>query len=314
MLNECGYEDLEWSLESHPNIAERRIEKRDCFPVQRHASFRILAMALSGVCLVWGGRVMYAQSGTQSAQPPATQSDNPFPGEQQKTPAIGQKPAQAPVQAPAQTSPQAPAKPSSDNDNPFPEDQSSAATPAHRDSSAEQGSEDGPSSAGGSWTGNGKAGLDADNDPVRSPDGPGGADDGFSSSRSGVQQSLAEGDTDAVPGKSVKVKTREQVLEEDLDIGNFYLGKKNWRAAQGRFESAFELDKENADVVWGLAEAERHLALFDKAAEHYRLFLTYDPDGPHGRAARKALQEVEEQKPSSSASRKSPDMSAVSPK
>jgi hypothetical protein len=53
------------------------------------------------------------------------------------------------------------------------------------------------------------------------------------------------------------------------------------------------LDKENADAVWGLAEAERHLQLYREAAEHYQLFLSYDPQGPHGRAARKALSEVE---------------------
>jgi Tfp pilus assembly protein PilF len=103
----------------------------------------------------------------------------------------------------------------------------------------------------------------------------------------------AEDDSDARPGKSTKNKTREQVLAEDVDVGNFYMDKKNWKAAQTRFASALALDTESPEAVWGLAEAERHLQLYKDAAVHYRLFLSYDPDGPHGKAARKGLEEAE---------------------
>jgi len=136
--------------------------------------------------------------------------------------------------------------------------------------------------------------ADPNGDPVRTPDAPGQAeDDGFSSSRSGMVNLPAEDDNDGRPGKSTKNKTREQVIQEDLDVGGFYIEKKNWKAAQARYAAAFALDKENVDAVWGLAEAERHLGLNKEAADHYTLFLSYDPDGPHSRAARKALGEVE---------------------
>jgi hypothetical protein len=130
---------------------------------------------------------------------------------------------------------------------------------------------------------------------VRSPDGDARTanDDGFSSSREGVRQAPVEDDADAKPGKPGKSKTRAQAIKEDLDVGGFYLDKKNWKAAQGRFSSAFALDAENPDTVWGLAEAERHLQLYKEAAEHYKLFLSYEPDGKRGREARKALEEVE---------------------
>ena len=119
--------------------------------------------------------------------------------------------------------------------------------------------------------------------------------DGFSSSRTGGPDLGMEDTTDAAPGKSTKNKTREQMIKEDINVGGFYTEKKNWKAAQARFASAFQMDKENAEAVWGLAEAERHLAMYKEAAEHYQLFLTYDPDGPHGKAARKGLEEVETQ-------------------
>ncbi len=129
---------------------------------------------------------------------------------------------------------------------------------------------------------------------MRSPDGlANGPEDGFSSSRTGLANVPAEDDNNGHPGKSVKNKTREQMLAEDVDVGNFYLEKKNWKAAQTRFAAAFALDKESPEAVWGLAEAEKHLQLYKESAEHYRLFLSYDPDGPHGKSARKSLEQVE---------------------
>ena len=129
---------------------------------------------------------------------------------------------------------------------------------------------------------------------MRSPDPPDtSTDDGFSSSRSGLPSLPPEDDSDARPGKSVKNKTREQLIAEDIDVGRFYLDKKNWKGAEGRFADAVGLNGEEPEAVFGLAEAERHLQLFKEAAEHYRLFLSYDPDGPHSRAARKGLEEAE---------------------
>jgi tetratricopeptide (TPR) repeat protein len=130
---------------------------------------------------------------------------------------------------------------------------------------------------------------------VRTPDAPGLTDnDGFSSSRAGLPSSLpVEDDSDGKPGKSTKNKTREQLIQENLDVGSFYLEKGDWKAAQLRFAAAFGLDNENPNAVWGLAEAERHERMYKEAAAHYQLFLSYDPDGPHGKAARKGLEEVE---------------------
>jgi len=213
--------------------------------------------------------------------------------------AEGQAP---PAQGQDKVKPEAskPDAPKSDNDNPFPGENSNAPiipvdpqpdpnAPAVRRKPAIP-AEDG---------GVARSAPDPDGDPVKSPDegdaatGQGGADDGFSSSRSGLTHLPVEDDADVKPGSSAKVKTRLQVVKEDVDVGNFYLEKKNWKAAQARFASAFQLDGENADAVFGMAEAERHLDQFKEAADHYKLFLSYDPDGPHAKAARRGLEDAE---------------------
>jgi hypothetical protein len=295
---------------------------------------RLLTLA-AGLCLSGiGVTVLQAQS--QTATPPApspstssakptSQEDNPFPGEgadapkapTPNTPAAGQSGAQKPGQQDGNTKPGT-AKPESDN--PFPgEDTNAPIIPVDPGPT--------PGAAPGSGSGAGKSGgsgadsagtrrRDEDGDPVRSPDGAGnsGSDDGFSSSRSGLNGIPAEDDNDGRPGKSTKNKTREQVIKEDLDVGGFYMDRKNWKAAQARYSSAFALDAENPDAVWGLAEAERHLQLYKEAAEHYKLFLSYDPDGPHSKAGRKALEEVEAQLPATSAATKLTGPASNSPK
>jgi hypothetical protein len=228
-----------------------------------------------------------AKSGAQqdsTGAKPKTTEDNPFPGEDPNAPII-----------------------------PVGPDSGSAGSGAnHRDSRGSRPD----SGSGGDSAPTPRRDADPDGDPVRSPDGAAHTtdDDGFASSNSGLNRVPAPDDSDERPGKSIKNKTREQVIKEDVDVGGFYLDKKNWKAAQARFTAAFALDSENPDAVWGLAEAERHLQLYKEAAGHYKLFLSYDPDGPHHREARKALEEVEAARPPVSASSKMTGSDSSPPK
>jgi Tfp pilus assembly protein PilF len=92
---------------------------------------------------------------------------------------------------------------------------------------------------------------------------------------------------------AVKEPTHQEAASKDIDVGSYYLQTKNWRAALSRYESALVLDPENPEVYWGLAEAERHLGDFADARTHYLKLLDYDPDGPHGKEARKAMKDPE---------------------
>ncbi|WP_263358207.1 tetratricopeptide repeat protein [Acidicapsa ligni] len=248
---------------------------------------RIGSLVLAaGVCGAVGVPQLMAQS--QQQAPPPSQQDNPFPEDSTQK---QQGQAQPNPLPPDKTNPVPPA---SGSQNPFPgEDTNAPIIPVDPDPGA--GHSGRPDySPSQSHYGN----PNTDGDPVRSPDPQGdAANDGFSSSRAGLKPMGDESSTDAKAGSSIKTKTRAQVLSEDINVGEFNLSSKNWRGAQFRFEDAYRLDPENEDAVWGLAEAERHLNLLDKAGAHYKLFLTYDPDGPHSRAARKALDEIESAKP-----------------
>ena len=188
--------------------------------------------------------------------------------------------------------PGAPAQPSA---NPFPVDTStvpvmpSKATPA-----LPEGTYSGTPSPGIPLTG-------SDLDPVRSPDdpapaAPSGADENSSSSLAGLERLLPKPEDDQPSKKRklvVKEPTHQEASSKDIEVGSYYLQTKNWKAALSRFESALVLDPENPEVYWGLAEAEHHLGNFADARAHYQKLLEYDPDGPHGKQARKELKDPE---------------------
>ena len=212
--------------------------------------------------------------------------------------APGQNPPASSDQKPAST-PQVPQKPA--DANPFPEDTStvpvmpSKGTPALPEGTyGEEGN-----GADGS-----RLGLNGDDvDPVRSPDDAVPPAEGVqelksSSSRAGLDKLLPGADDDDQPqGKKRKLAVKEpehqETSKEDLDVGKYYLEIKNWKAALSRFESAMVLAPDEPEVYWGLAESERNLGHFTEARTYYLKLLDYDPDGPHGKAARKALKDPE---------------------
>jgi tetratricopeptide (TPR) repeat protein len=138
-----------------------------------------------------------------------------------------------------------------------------------------------------------------DLDPVRSPDDPepaaaSGQEENFSSSTKGLEKLLPPPEDDQ-SGKKRRLLVKEpahgEAASKDIEVGTYYLQTRNWRAALSRFESALVLDPENPEVYWGLAEAEHHLGKFAEAKAYYLKLLVYDPDGPHGKQARKELKD-----------------------
>lgn len=138
-----------------------------------------------------------------------------------------------------------------------------------------------------------------DLDPVRSPDDPlptstSDQGEGFSSSLTGLDRLLPKpGDDQQEKKKKLLFKepTHEEAAAEDINVGNYYLQTKNWKAALSRFESALVLDPESPDVYWGLAVAEHHLGDFADARAYYSKVIEYDPDSHHAKEAHKALNE-----------------------
>jgi len=157
----------------------------------------------------------------------------------------------------------------------------------------------------GTYRGDSYVGLPNDDaDPVKSPDDPvaeSAADrQGFSSSNiPGLDKILDQPDREDQQAAKKKGRDGDKYGErpaehketpsEDIEVGKFEIERKNWKAALSRFESAMVLSPEDPEVYWGLAESERGLGQFAEARANYKKLLDYDPDGPHGKAARKAL-------------------------
>lgn len=196
-------------------------------------------------------------------------------------------------QTPSQNQPPTTAPQPAAGANPFPEDTSAVPvmpTTPDQPNVSHDGAESAPLPLSGE-----------DLDPVRSPDDPepvaAGAEQQegeSSSSLKGLEKLLPAPDDDQ-PDKRrklvVKQPTHQEVSAKDIEVGLYYIQTKNWKAARSRFESAMVLDPENPEVYWGMAEAERHTGDLAAAKAHYLMLLDYDPDGPHGKEARKALKD-----------------------
>ena len=146
-----------------------------------------------------------------------------------------------------------------------------------------------------------------DADPVKSPDDPvaeaPAENQGFSSSNIPGLDKILDRASDKADDADQQAKKKrrgwakdeepppehKETPSEDIDVGKYYIERKNWKAALSRFESAMVLSPDDPEVYWGLAESERGLGQFAEARANYKKLLDYDPDGPHGKAARKAL-------------------------
>lgn len=193
--------------------------------------------------------------------------------------------------APADKQQANPQKPAGNQANPFPEDTTTVpVVPTNGEPAAPPPDED---TAGAAARLPGQ-----DSDPVRSPDDvepdSSASDSGFSSSLTGVDE-LKPPPDEKKTGKHAETEepVHQETAAEDVNVGGYYLERKNWKAALSRFEAALVLAPDNPDVFWGIAEAERELGDFAKAKANYEKVMEYDPDSKHGKEAKKLLKDPE---------------------
>jgi tetratricopeptide (TPR) repeat protein len=90
-----------------------------------------------------------------------------------------------------------------------------------------------------------------------------------------------------------KVLTEEQKKSkqaaEDIEVGYFYMNKKNYRAAESRLQEAVELKPEAAAGWVGLAQAQQKLHKDEAARQSYETYLKLNPDSAGADQAKKAL-------------------------
>jgi tetratricopeptide (TPR) repeat protein len=154
-------------------------------------------------------------------------------------------------------------KKSTADDNPFPQDVSQKAADAAKAREAQEGKQS-PSAAQGESSSSDKTkGLDLEGDKDgRLANGAGG------------------------------IIHDPQLAEHDVHVGEFYLNREDYQGAYERLKEATQADPANADAVFYLAEAARHLNHKNEAIQNYQLYLAALPDGPKSKAAHKALREL----------------------
>jgi tetratricopeptide (TPR) repeat protein len=91
--------------------------------------------------------------------------------------------------------------------------------------------------------------------------------------------------------------------EKDLEVGNYYLKLKNYRAALERFRDALLYKPGDAEATYGLAVTQERLELLSQAYKSYSRYLEILPDGPRSREAQMAVERLEPKAEKTSVSR-----------
>src|SRR6266851_9824827 len=90
---------------------------------------------------------------------------------------------------------------------------------------------------------------------------------------------------------------------KDLEVGDFYYKRKNYRAALERYKDALIYKPNDAVANFRLAECLEKTGNPDEALTHYQEYLKILPDGPLSEDAKKALERMKADSPKASAAK-----------
>ncbi len=79
---------------------------------------------------------------------------------------------------------------------------------------------------------------------------------------------------------------------KDVEVGDFYFKRKNYRAAVARYQDALVWKDNDADANFRLGECFEKLDNPTEAAAHYQTYLKILPRGPEAPQAQKALERL----------------------
>jgi tetratricopeptide (TPR) repeat protein len=89
---------------------------------------------------------------------------------------------------------------------------------------------------------------------------------------------------------------------KDVEVGDFYFKRGNFRAAEDRYREALLYKPNDAIATFRLAESLEKLDRLTEAREEYESYLKILPDGPEAKKAKKALDRLNENSKSPAAS------------
>ncbi|HEX5433074.1 MAG TPA: tetratricopeptide repeat protein [Candidatus Angelobacter sp.] len=127
---------------------------------------------------------------------------------------------------------------------------------------------------------------------------PANAEPGYSSSKDS-QIDFSAGPPPSHPDLAARptVNYDPHRAEKDIEVGNYYLKRKNYRAALERFQDALLYKPNDAEATYGLATTQEKMDLFSLAYNNYSKYLEILPEGPRARESDEGMKRVEDHLP-----------------
>jgi len=94
---------------------------------------------------------------------------------------------------------------------------------------------------------------------------------------------------------------------KDVEVGEYYLKHKNYRAALDRFNEALLYKPRDADAIYGLAQTQDKMDLVDLAYRSYQSYLEIFPGGPFAKDCQAAIKRLAPRITAENQSTASPD-------
>jgi len=80
---------------------------------------------------------------------------------------------------------------------------------------------------------------------------------------------------------------------KDVEVGDFYFKRKNYRAARERYKEALYYKDNDAIASFRLAQCQEKLGDRAEATKYYKQYLTILPEGPFAKEAQESLARLE---------------------
>jgi tetratricopeptide (TPR) repeat protein len=103
------------------------------------------------------------------------------------------------------------------------------------------------------------------------------------------QSSVADAEDDAAGDVQEFHPWDPHKAAKDIEVGDFYLKRKNYRAALDRYQEALEYKPNDAIANFRLGQCFEKLNQFEEAGKHYGEYLKILPQGALAEEAQKAL-------------------------
>jgi len=116
-------------------------------------------------------------------------------------------------------------------------------------------------------------------------------DDSKNHPNSGVVETNPEDEPEAGDVTEMHPWNPYRAMKDD-EVGEFYMKRKNYRAALARYQDALIWKEKDAVANFRMAQCYEKLDQPDEAIPHYEEYLKILPDGPYAKEARKALEKL----------------------